>query len=97
MLSLLGTIWRLPEKHENSRFLITVLTVGEYCVATVYCSPLFNRYLLIYFDFDLSKSVGLCSWLAKMYFSFSSASAIFQTGNSVSGGLFGCKMAASMD
>lgn len=38
----------------------------------------------------------LCSWLAIMCFSFSVASAIFQTG-SVSGGLFGCKMAASMD
>lgn len=32
-----------------------------------------------------------------MYLSFSFASAIFQTGSSVSGGLFGNKMAASMD
>lgn len=97
MLSLLGTIWRLPEKHENSRFLITVLTVGGLFVTTVYCCAFLNRHLFIIFDKDFSRSVCLCSWLAKLYFSFSIASAIFQTGSGVSGGLFGCKMAASMD
>lgn len=84
-LSLLATIWRLPERHENSRLLIKLLSGGQLSVMESVRLVLLPLYTFVESGFNSSAYICLYSWLDILSFSFSVASAIFQTGSSVSG------------